>query len=150
MREINRDIVAGVIISSDNKMLMGKGHDGSVYKDCWLIPGGGVDEGETKLQALVREIKEEAGLDVSSYEAELVEDAATGQSEKTLRDTGERVLVHMHFFTYRITIPLLAEDIKAQAGDDLVEIAWISLDKLSEYKLSPPSEALFKKLGYLS
>jgi mutator protein MutT len=150
MREIDRDIVAGVIVSSDNKILMGKGHEGSVYKDCWLIPGGGVDEGETKLQTLVREIKEEAGLDVSSYEAELVEDAATGESEKTLRDTNERVLVHMHFFTYRINIPLLTEDIKVQAGDDLVELAWVPLDKLDAYKLSPPSEALFKKLGYLS
>lgn len=149
MREIDRDIVAGVIVSSDNKILMGKGHKGSVYKDCWLIPGGGVDEGETKLQTLVREIKEEAGLDVSSYETELVEDAATGESEKTLRDTNERVLVHMHFFTYRIKIPLLAEDIKAQAGDDLVELEWVPLDKISTYELSPPSEALFKKLGYL-
>ena len=149
MREIERDIVAGVIISSDNKILMGKGHDGSVYKDCWLIPGGGVDEGETKLQTLIREVKEEAGLDVSPYGAELVEDVATGESEKTLRDTNERVLVHMHFFTYRISIPLIAEDIKVQAGDDLVELAWAPLDKLSDYKLSPPSEALFKKLGYL-
>lgn len=52
MREIERDIVGGVIISKDNKMLMGKGRNGSVYKDCWLIPGGGVDEGETKLQTL--------------------------------------------------------------------------------------------------
>jgi len=149
MREIERDIVAGVIVSSDNKILMGKGHDGSVYKDCWLIPGGGVDEGETKIQTLVREVKEEASLDVSAYEAELVEDAATGESEKTLRDTGERVLVHMHFFTYRINVPLLAEDIKVQAGDDLAELAWVPIDKLAEYKLSPPSENLFKKLGYL-
>ncbi len=150
MKEIERDIVAGVIVSSDNKILMGKGRDGSVYKDCWLIPGGGVDEGETKLQTLVREIKEEAGLDVSSYEAELVEDSATGESEKTLQDTGERVMVRMNFFTYRIKIPQLAEDIIVQAGDDLVELAWVPLKKLSEYKISPPSENLFKKLGYLN
>src|SRR5436853_6926042 len=121
MREIERDIVAGVIVSKDNKILMGKGRVGSVYKDAWLIPGGGVDEGETKLQTLIREIKEEAGLNISAYEAELVEDAATGESEKTLRDTNERVLVHMHFFTYTISIPELAKDIKAQEGDDLVE-----------------------------
>jgi mutator protein MutT len=149
MREIERDIVAGVIVSNDNKILMGKGREGSVYKDAWLIPGGGVDEGETKLQTLVREIQEEANLDVTPYKTELVEDAATGESEKTLKDTNETVLVHMHFFTYRINIPLLAEDIIAQAGDDLVELEWVPLDKLSDYKLSPPSEALFKKLGYL-
>lgn len=149
MREINRNIVSGVVVSKDSKILMGKGRNGSVYKDCWLIPGGGVDEGETKIQTLIREVKEEAGLDVCDYEPELVEDAATGESEKTLRDTGERVLVHMHFFTYRINIPMLAEDIKARAGDDLAEIAWVPLDKLPDYKLSPPSEALFKKLGYL-
>lgn len=150
MREIERDIVAGVIISSDDKILMGKGREGSVYKDCWLIPGGGVDEGETKIQTLIRETQEEANLDLSDYEAELVEDSATGESEKTLKETGETVLVHMHFFTYRVNIPELAENIKAQAGDDLVEIAWIPLNEIHDYKLSPPSEALFKKLGYLS
>lgn len=149
MREIERDIVSGVIVSQDNKILMGKGRPGSVYKDCWLIPGGGVDEGETKLQTLVRETQEEAGLDISEYEAELVEDSATGESEKTLKETGEKVLVHMHFFTYRINIPLLAEDITVQAGDDLNEVEWIPISKLDNYKLSPPSESLFKKLGYL-
>ena len=149
MREINRNIVSGVIVSKDNKILMGRGRDGSVYNDCWLIPGGGVDEGETKLQTLVREIKEEAGLDVSEYEPELVEDAATGESDKTLRDTEERVLVHMQFFTYRINIPELAENIKTQAGDDLIELSWVPIDNLNVYKLSPPSEKLFKKLGYI-
>lgn len=149
MREIERDIVSGVIISQDNKILMGKGRPGSVYKECWLIPGGGVDEGETKVQTLFRETQEEAGLDLSSYEAELVEDSATGESEKTLKETGEKVLVHMHFYTYRVNIPELAENIKAQAGDDLIEVAWIAISELHGYKLSPPSENLFKKLGYL-
>jgi mutator protein MutT len=143
MREIKRDIVAGVIISKDNKILFGKGREGSVYQDTWLIPGGGVEEGETKLQTLVRETIEEAGLNISNYEAELVENEAYGESEKTL-------LVHMHFFTYRVYIPELSESIEIQAGDDLVELTWAPIEKLSEYKLSPPSETLFRKLGYLS
>jgi 8-oxo-dGTP pyrophosphatase MutT (NUDIX family) len=149
MREIKRNIVSGMIVSKDNKILIGSGRDGSVYNDCWLIPGGGIDEGETKLQTLVREIKEEAGIDVSDYEPELVENAATGKSEKTLRDTGERVLVHMKFFTYRINIPKLAENIKTQAGDDLIELSWVPIDKLNAYTISPPSKKLFKKLGYI-
>lgn len=149
MRKIERDIVSGVIISKDNNILMGKGRPGSVYKDCWLIPGGGVDEGETKIQTLVREVREETGLDISRYEHELVEETATGQSEKVLKDTRETVLVNMHFFTYKVYMPCLAKDIKAKAGDDLIQIAWVPIDSLSAYKLAPPSETLFKKLGYL-
>jgi hypothetical protein len=56
----------------------------------------------------------------------------------------------MHFFTYRVYIPELSESIEIQAGDDLVELTWAPIEKLSEYKLSPPSETLFRKLGYLS
>ena len=32
------------------------------YKDFWNLPGGGVDAGETPLQACVREVREELGL----------------------------------------------------------------------------------------
>jgi hypothetical protein len=38
MREIKRDIVAGVIISKDNKILFGKGREGSVYQDTCQAP----------------------------------------------------------------------------------------------------------------
>lgn len=31
----------------------------------WVIPGGGIDDGETPEEAVVREVKEETGLDVS-------------------------------------------------------------------------------------
>ncbi len=33
------------------------------YVDLWSLPGGGVDHGETPVEAVVREVKEETGLD---------------------------------------------------------------------------------------
>lgn len=49
MRKINRIIVAALIFSKDGKLLMGTKDPrrGGVYSDCWHLPGGGVEEGET-------------------------------------------------------------------------------------------------------
>ena len=151
MRTITRDVVSALVISRDNKFLMGKTDPaaGGVYSGCWVIPGGGVEEGETKLEALIREMKEETRLDISPYKHKIVEDGASGQSEKTLKDTGERVIVHMNFFTYEIRIDLESRDIPVGTTEELVEIKWIAGDDLSSENLAPPTVKLLKKLKYI-
>lgn len=54
MRTIKRKIVGAVIVSKDGKVFLAKGNPqiGGVYVDCWLIPGGGVEAGETGEQAV--------------------------------------------------------------------------------------------------
>ncbi len=152
MRTIHREIVSALIFSQDGKLFQGMKNpkDGGVYADCWHIPGGGIDDGEDKLTALVREIKEETGITVPLDKIELVDDQGRGESEKVLKNTGERVLCKMKFNVYKITLDQNATDIRVNLEDDLVSYQWIDLVELKNVKLTPPSVILFQRLGYLS
>jgi len=150
MKTIHRDIVSALIISKDDKLLMGMKDPagGGVYANCWHIPGGGVNAGEEQTAALRRETLEEVGIDISGKAIHLVDDQGSGETEKTLKDTGETVRCHMTFYVYRIYIDKYAKDIPGKPGDDLARLSWVPLDQLHTYKLTPPSTALFARLGY--
>lgn len=149
MRKIYRDIVGGFIFSSDTKLLLGKSHSGGVYSNKWIIPGGGIDEGETQLEALAREILEETGIDIADTKIERIEGELSGESEKTLRDSGERVLVEMTFYNYKVTLEMVASDVSLKTEDDFTEAAWVSVDELHGLDLSIPTATTLKRLGLL-
>ncbi len=93
-----------------------------------------MDEGETPKEAAIREIREEVGIDISSYDLELINDEQYGESEKTL-NTGERVYVKMHFNDFLVHIPKPAADIPFEASDDFEYAEWIAIDNLQNQKL---------------
>jgi 8-oxo-dGTP diphosphatase len=148
MRTIERTIVSALIFSKDGKLLMGMKdpNGGGVYADCWHIPGGGVEDGETLEQALRREILEEVGLDISKANVSLADDKGRGQTEKTLKDTNEKVLCNMAFNVFRVDVGEDATAVVARPSDDLVKLEWVNLSNLNDYKLTPPWSALFKRL----
>lgn len=151
MHKIQRDIVSALIFSKDNKLFQGMKdpQKGGVYLDCWHIPGGGVEEGEDKKKALIREVAEETGIDIAPYKIELMDDSGSGESFKTLK-TGEQILCEMQFYVYKVVIDdKNADEIKVKLDDDLVISQWTEIDNLKKIKLTPPSVDLFKKLGYI-
>lgn len=55
-------VCPSALIIKDDKILMGK-RSGRTDLVVWTFPGGRCEEGETVEQALIREIKEETGID---------------------------------------------------------------------------------------
>jgi 8-oxo-dGTP pyrophosphatase MutT (NUDIX family) len=152
MKEIRRDIVSAMIFSKDGKLFHGKKHPkkGGVYSNFWHIPGGGIKRGEDKMKALIREIREETGIDVSKYPIDLVDDSGSGESEKAIESTGEKVLCKMRFFVYKIVISdKKADEIKIKLGSDLETFRWIELKDINRDEITPPSRILFERLGFI-
>ena len=51
-----------IVLDNENRMLMVKQHHEE--KDIWMVPGGGIEDGEDTLHAGIRELLEETGLDI--------------------------------------------------------------------------------------
>lgn len=56
------DVAVGVLIRPDGDFLLTSRPAGKVYEGYWEFPGGKLEEGETVMQALQRELYEELGI----------------------------------------------------------------------------------------
>lgn len=62
-KEVRACAVDAIVIKPPGMLLLVK-RKFEPYKGCWVLPGGFVDHNETVLDAVVREVKEETGIEV--------------------------------------------------------------------------------------
>lgn len=148
MRTITRDIVGGFIFSKDGYILLGKSASG-LYSDAWLIPGGGIDTDESDLDALKREILEETGVDIADAKIVKLNGIGSGQSEKVLPETGERVMVVMNFHDFLVELPYPASEIDLIAGDDFDSPQWHAASELAALTFSAATKKRLTELNKL-
>jgi ADP-ribose pyrophosphatase YjhB (NUDIX family) len=118
--------VGGVVLRADEILLVRRGH-GPAAGD-WAIPGGRVRFGEDLHEAVVREVREEAGIDV-------VVERFLGWVERMGDDQDQDE--PYHFVILDFACVLLDDDQVLVAGDDAAEVAWVSFGDLDGMALVP-------------
>lgn len=58
-------VVAVALIDSDGRVLIARRPEGKAMAGLWEFPGGKIDAGETPEAALIREMREELGIDTA-------------------------------------------------------------------------------------
>lgn len=114
-----------IIIDDDSVLAIfrRKRKDG-VVKEYYVIPGGGLEDGETLEENVIRELKEEISVDI-----EILGYLGIVEREDTIG----------HYFHCKITngTPVLGGEEKDRMSEDnYYEIKWLKLNEIEKYDLS--------------
>ncbi len=127
------EVVAGIIKQGEKIFCTARGY--GEYKGYWEFPGGKMEPGETREQALARELKEELAIDVSVEEHVITIDYDYPTFHLT-----------MHCFYCTITngsITLLEhEDARWLLPSELHSVKWLPADEAILERLCNASDSL--------
>ena len=92
--DAKQKISAAIIIDRGKVLLIKRNNE--PYKDTWALPGGFMDMNETLLECVVRELKEETGIDLLKDTGKWIPDIGTlGIRDKVDRDPRGRIISHV-------------------------------------------------------
>jgi ADP-ribose pyrophosphatase YjhB (NUDIX family) len=109
--------VGAVVVDHDRLLLIRRGRAPAL--GLWSVPGGRVEHGETLIEAVVRELREETGLE-----------GVCGP----LIDWGEHFEGDFHSIVFDFEVTLVGDD-DPVCGDDAVDARWVELPDVAELPL---------------
>jgi len=119
-------VMACALIDADGRVLLAKRPPGRPLAGLWEFPGGKVEAGETPEAALIRELEEELGIEVSPKCLAPFTFASHG------------------YEAFHLLMPLYVcrrweGQVTARQGQ---ELAWVRAKRLADYAMPPADEPL--------
>ena len=111
---------------SDSKYFLARRGPGNSGAGHWEFPGGKVDAGETQVEALVREIKEELAMTIDPQQLSQV------GSHFFKYPTKE---IHLHLWTLKTEVPLDCEIFYELSEHD--QVMWCRPEQMKSLLMSP-------------
>jgi len=125
--------VGALIIKDRHILLIKRGAEPG--KDRWSLPGGAVELGEKVRDAVIREVKEECGLDVE------VKDVADVVDYMSCDEKGQ---VRFHYILVDFYVEVKGGTLKP--ASDALEVDWIQFDRIHEYQVTKTTLQLLNKV----
>jgi 8-oxo-dGTP diphosphatase len=124
--------VGALIFDHDSILLVERGRP--PLEGYWSLPGGVLETGETLAQGVLREVREETGLEIEPV-------AILEIFERIMRDAKGVAEYHYVLIDYicRITGGTL------QAADDVSQVAWVPHDQLASYRITAGTLPVIEK-----
>ncbi|HEU0117533.1 MAG TPA: 8-oxo-dGTP diphosphatase MutT [Alphaproteobacteria bacterium] len=126
-------VAAAALIDADHRVLLAQRPEGKVMAGLWEFPGGKVHEGETPEHALVRELREELGIETSTG-CMLPMAFASHAYEK----------FHLLMPVYGVRVWHGTPE-----GKEGQKLAWVAKNDLKDYEMPPADVALVQTLWEL-
>ena len=134
------------LIIKDNKIVLIR-KNGGPYNGKLDLPGGTIEWGETPEIALIRELKEEVGIEVSNYELFDANSITFEWMHKEQLEKGHHIGIFYKILNYKNEI---LENINIDnKNDDSLGANFYEIKKLKKNELSDIAKLELEKLGYI-
>jgi 8-oxo-dGTP diphosphatase len=126
--------VGALIYQGDSILLVQRGNE--PFKGFWALPGGAVETGEYLEDAIVREVREETGLEVKATRIATV-------FERIMRD--EQGGAEYHYVLVDYFCQVLGGVLTA--GDDSAQAEWVPIADLDQVQLTEGTRRVIDALS---